>query len=126
RQADVFRGEYEKAEKISIDFAVMQGAPEVLVIHAPYKWDDVGNWLALERHNPQDSDSNTIQALHTGIGTKNCVIVSDANHLIATLGVKDLIIVQDGDATLIAERSHEAAVKQIVDQLKAKGLERFL
>jgi len=127
KQDEVFQGEYANAEKISIDFAVMQGAPEVLVVHAPYKWDDVGNWLALERHNPQDSDGNTIQALHTGIDTKNCVIVSDANHLIATLGVKDLIIVQDGDATLIADRSHEAAVKHIVDRLKAtKELGKFL
>lgn len=126
QQASVFRGEYEKVEKISVDFAVMQGAPEVLVVHAPYKWDDVGNWLALERHNPQDTDDNTVLALHSGIDTKRCVIVSDPNHLVTTLGVQDLIIVQDGNATLIADRKSEAAVKQLVDKLKATGLERFL
>ena len=42
-------------------------AGKVLVIHAPYKWDDVGTWLALERHNPQDADGNTIQGLHCGV-----------------------------------------------------------
>src|SRR5262245_21705114 len=43
---DVLRREYEALPKISIDFAVMQEAPEVLVVQAPYRWDDVGSWLA--------------------------------------------------------------------------------
>jgi len=66
------------------------------------------------------------QALHAGIQTKHCVIVGDAGRLIATIGVKDLLIVQDGDATLIADRRDEGTVKQLVDLLKQKGLERYL
>ena len=125
----VFRDEYERAEKISIDYAVMQDAAKagkVLVVHAPYHWDDVGSWLALERHNPQDANGNTIQALHAGVNTRNCVIVSDPGHLIGTLGVHDLIIIQNGDATLITTRQGEADVKKLVDQIKAAGLGRFL
>lgn len=125
----VFRAEYEKLEKVSIDYAVMEGAGKagnVLVIQAPYTWDDVGSWLALERRNPQDADGNTVQGLHVGIDTKNCIVVSDAGHLIATIGVKDLVIVHDGDATLIADRSEEATVKQMVDKLKAGGKGAFL
>jgi mannose-1-phosphate guanylyltransferase len=117
-QDDVFHREYEKAEKISIDFAVMEHAREVLVVHAPYQWDDVGSWLALERRNAQDADGNTVQALHLGIKTSKCVIVSDPEHLIATIGVSDLLIVQDGNATLIANRSEEGNVKEIVEALK--------
>ncbi len=125
----VFRKEYDAAEKISIDFAVMQDAAKdgkVLVLQAPYTWDDVGSWLALERGNPQDAAGNTVQALHCGVQTNNCVIVSDANHLIGTLGVSNLIIVQEGNATLITTRDDESNVKQLVDALKAKGLGRFL
>ena len=66
----MFRQEYENLEKISIDFAVMEKAPEVMVIQAPYQWDDVGSWLALERRNPQDAQGNTIQATHSGIAEK--------------------------------------------------------
>jgi mannose-1-phosphate guanylyltransferase len=129
RGPDVFRAEYEKAEKISIDFAVMQDAAKagkVLVIHAPYHWDDVGSWLALERHNPQDVDGNTVQGLHAGVYTRNCVIVSDPDHLIGTLGVNDLVVIQNGNATLITTRKGEADVKKLVDQIKAAGLGRFL
>ncbi|HSQ55018.1 MAG TPA: sugar phosphate nucleotidyltransferase [Gemmata sp.] len=129
RWIDVFRSEYAKAEKISIDYAVMQDAAaegKVLVIHAPYKWDDVGSWLALERRNPQDAEGNTIKALHAGVKTKNCVIVSDPDHLIGTLGVEDLVIVQCGNATLVTTRKGEADVKQLIEKIKSQGLERFL
>ncbi len=129
RGPEVFRAEYEKAEKISIDYAVMEDAAKagkVLVMHAPYQWDDVGSWLALERHNPQDADGNTVQALHAGVDTNNCVIVADPDHLIGTLGVNDLVIIQNGNATLITTRKGEADVKKLVDQIKEKGLGRFL
>ena len=127
QQDEVFRSEYERAEKISIDFAVMERAREVLVVQAPYQWDDVGSWLALERRNAQDAAGNTVQALHLGIDTFNCVIASDPGHLIATIGIRDLLIIQDGNTTLIADRKDEGAVKEIVDMLKkTPGLERFL
>ncbi len=126
RRAEVLHAEYPRMEKVSIDFAVMEHAAEVLVVQAPYRWDDVGSWLALERLNAQDAHHNTVQAIHAGIHTTGCVIVGDDGRLIATIGVKDLLIVQDGDATLIAHRSEEATVKQMVDLLKQKGLDRYL
>ncbi len=122
----VLRSEYEAMEKISIDYAVMEHAPEVLVVQAPYRWDDVGSWLALERMNPQDADGNTILAAHAGVDTKGCVIVGDAGRLIATIGVSNLLIIQDGDATLVADRREEGAVKQLVELLQKKGLEKYL
>jgi mannose-1-phosphate guanylyltransferase len=76
--------------------------------------------------NPQDTDGNTVLAGHTGVNTRSCVIVGDPNRLIATIGVQDLLIIQDGDATLVANRRDEAAVKQLVDLLGKKGLEKYL
>src|SRR5207253_8690436 len=87
----VLKREYEALEKISIDFAVMEHAKEVLVVQAPYRWDDVGSWLALERLHPQDADGNTVLATHCSLDTKGCVIVADAGHLVATVGVKNLL-----------------------------------
>ena len=55
----------------------MENATEVLVVQAPYRWDDVGSWLALERMHPQDADGNTVPAKHCGLNTKHCVIVGD-------------------------------------------------
>jgi mannose-1-phosphate guanylyltransferase len=122
----VLRGEYEDLDKISIDFAVMEHAEEVLVVQAPYRWDDVGSWLALERLHPQDADGNTILASHAGLKTKGCVIVADPGNVVTTIGVDNLLIIQDGNATLIADRRDEATVKQLVELLKKKGLEKYL
>ena len=121
----IFRNEYEAIKGTSIDFAVMETAPERMVLQAPYKWDDVGSWLALERHNPQDAAGNTVQGHHVGIDTTGCVIAGEAGHLIATIGVSDLVIIQAGDATLVARKQDEGRVKEIVDRLK-KGGEKFL
>jgi mannose-1-phosphate guanylyltransferase len=125
REAVLLR-EYEGLDRISIDFAVMEHAPEVLVVQAPYRWDDVGSWLALERMHPQDADGNTVLGQHAGLRTQNCIVAADAGHLVTTVGVNNLLIVQDGNATLVADRRDEAGVKHLVELLKKKGLEKYL
>jgi mannose-1-phosphate guanylyltransferase len=122
----VLKREYEGLSRISIDFAVMEQAKEVQVVQAPFRWDDVGSWLALERMHPQDADGNTVLATHAGLHTKDCVIAADDGHLIATVGVHDLLIIQDGDATLVADRREEGAIKQLVELLKKQGQEKYL
>lgn len=127
---EVLRREYDPLERISIDYAVMERADEagkqVLVVQAPYRWDDVGSWLALERLQPQDDQGNTILATHAGLETKGCVIVGEPGRLITTIGINNLLIIQDGDAILVADRQEEATVKQIVDLLRKKGLTQYL
>lgn len=122
----VLRREYEGMKRISIDFAVMEKAPEVLVVRAPYRWDDVGSWLALERHHPQDAHGNTILGEHLGLDTSRCVIAGEPGRLIATAGVDRLLIVQDGDVTLVADARNEALVKKLVELARERGLERYL
>jgi len=125
-RTEVFAREYAGLSKISIDYAVMERAREVLVVQAPYRWDDVGSWLALERMNPQDESGNTVLAHHCGLDTRNCVIVGDRDRLMTTIGVQDLIIIQDGNATLVAHRKDESSVKKLVELLKQRGLEKYL
>jgi len=127
--AAIFDREYEALKGTSIDFAVMQDAGKaglVRVLRAPYTWDDVGSWLALERHNPQDANGNTVQGSSLLIDSSNCIVSAEGNHLIATIGVSDLIVIQTGQATLVARKSDEARVKEIVDKLKAEQRGEYL
>ena len=126
QRADVLGTTFPDIEKISIDFAVMEKAQERIMLQTPYRWDDVGSWLAVERMCPQDAQGNTVLAQHIGIETKNCVVVGESSHLLATVGVEDLLIVQDGDVTLIAHRSAEEKVKALVNKLQDEGLEKYL
>ncbi|MGE3805447.1 MAG: mannose-1-phosphate guanylyltransferase [Gemmataceae bacterium] len=125
-QQQVLGREYEQLERISIDYAVMEHARDVLVVQAPFRWDDVGSWLALERMYPQDADGNTVLGQHCGLRTRDCIIAADPDRLIATVGVNELLIIQDGNATLVADRREEAAIKQLVDLMKQKGLGKYL
>jgi mannose-1-phosphate guanylyltransferase len=122
----VLQREYAGLEKISIDFAVMEHAKEVLVVQAPYRWDDVGSWHALERMHPQDADGNTVLGSHCGFNTRHCIVVGEPGEMIATGNVSNLIVVRDGDATLVADRGDEKTVKELVELLKKRGLEMYL
>jgi mannose-1-phosphate guanylyltransferase len=126
RYDEVLAAEYPSLVKLSIDIAVMEKAKEVLVVRAPFVWDDVGSWLALERRHPQDAQDNTILAEHAGIETYNCIIAGEPGKLIATVGVSDLVIIQDGDAILVAQRHDETNLKKLVESLKERGLEKYL
>jgi mannose-1-phosphate guanylyltransferase len=126
QREQVLQREYQALDRISIDYAVMEHAREVLVVRAPFHWDDLGSWLALERMHPQDADGNTVLAQHCGINTKNCIVAADPGRVVATIGVDNLLIIQDGDALLVADRRDEAGIKQMVELLKKKGLEKYL
>lgn len=123
---EVLTRDFPQLDKVSIDYAVMEKHPQVLVVQAPYRWDDVGSWLAVERLHPQDSQGNTVLATHHGIDTKNCVVVGDSSKFIATIGIEDLLIIQDGDCTLVAHRSRESDVKLIVEELRRQRQDRHL
>lgn len=117
--------EFPRLKSISIDYAVLERDATRCVLEAPFGWDDVGSWQALPRLRGGDGDGNTADGLHLGLRTRDCVIRSTADHLIATLGVSRLVIVHTPDATLVAQQGEEEAIKQLVEQLAARGLERF-
>lgn len=111
----------------SIDYAVLEHAKQNLaVIPAEFEWDDVGNWNTLQKYYPADENGNTIVGLHAGLQSSDNIIVSTDDHLIATFGMEYCLIVHTPDATLIAPKQNEAAIKELVNQLEARGYDRFL
>jgi len=97
-----------------------------VVIEAPFSWDDVGSWQALERLCGSNSEGNTIVGNHLGLNTQGCVVRSEGDHLIATLGMKDCIIVHTPDVTLVARKQDEESVRKLVEILKERGLNKYL
>ena len=123
---DTFQTEFSAIEGRSIDYAVMEKAEEVVVIEAPFTWDDVGSWQALSRLRGTDEDGNTLVGKTMAIRTEGTIVRSDDDHLIATLGMKDCIVVRTPDATLVANKHDEEAVREIVALLKEKGWDQYL
>lgn len=118
--------EFPQMPSISIDHGILEKARNVHVLDAAFEWDDVGSWHALARLLGVDSDGNTVDGLHCGIDTKNCIIRSTRDHMIATIGLEDCIVVQTPDATLVARRDDENALRKLVALLEEKGYAKFL
>lgn len=98
--------------KISVDYAVMEKAAEVLAIKAQFDWDDVGSWTALPEHLGNDGDGNTIRGEVVQIGSKNNVVVANGR-LIALYGVENLVVVETPDAILVCHRDSAQEIKKL-------------
>ncbi len=123
----VFEAEFPKMPSISIDYAVLEkAAGRVCVLEAPFDWDDVGSWQALTRLFSSDRDGNTVDGLCCAVDTSGCVVRSSGDHLIATVDVKDLIIVHTPSATLVADRRDEGSLKKLIVELEKRGLDGYL
>jgi mannose-1-phosphate guanylyltransferase len=120
-ESETIAREYPQMEKIPIDKAVMEKAPNVRVLEVVYDWNDVGDWRSLGGLQPADDRGNTLQGPVHAVDTRNCIVVADDGGLVATLGVEDLVIVQSGGATLIARRDQLDKLKGLVEGLDKAG-----
>lgn len=122
----------------SIDFAVLEHYRDVAVIEAPFQWDDVGSWQALaraaekdvenatEKDAGQSAEQNTVQGKHLGVRTRGSIIYTSDEHLVATLGLQDCIVVHTPDATLVASKHEEEAIREIVKALEERNWREYL
>ncbi len=118
---------YPELEKISIDFAVMEKAPKVLVVELGCEWLDVGSWPALADVNELDNADNAVVASNAVLldSFRNIVITED-DHLLAVLGMDDCIVVHSPDATLICNKSDSQRLKELVDMLSERYGQKFI
>ena len=108
---------YREATSISIDYAVLEKASNVLVIKGDFVWDDVGSWNALERYKDKDSENNVLIGDSALLDTYETTVFNDADGIIACLGVSDLVVVRSGDITLVVHKTKTGDVKKLLADL---------
>lgn len=106
----------------SIDYAVMeplcaQSNDDVVVVPMDAGWNDVGGFAALLDVSNQDEDGNAFSGDVESVNTQNTLVIAD-DKLVATVGVKDLVIINTKDAVLVAHKNEAQHVKSIVNKLK--------
>ena len=99
----------------------MEKASNVTIIEAEFTWDDVGSWLAVERLNESDKNSNTILGKHCGFDTRGNIIIGDDERLITTINVSDMIIVNTKDVTMVCNKNSAEDIKKLTELLKEEG-----
>jgi mannose-1-phosphate guanylyltransferase len=122
----VLEEEFAALPRLSIDFAVLEHAQDVVVIEAPFRWDDVGSWQAFARLEGTDEHGNTSRGRHLNVDSRGTIVRAADGHLIVTLGLRDCLIVHTADATLIADKHQEEAIRRVVKELRERGWNEYL
>jgi mannose-1-phosphate guanylyltransferase len=104
--------QFEKIESESIDYGIMEKAADIACVRPDFLWDDVGSWGAVSRHVPGDKEGNIVQGNVVSVDSKNNIVLGEENSIISVVGVKDLIVVKDGDKVLVCHRSQDQNIKE--------------
>jgi mannose-1-phosphate guanylyltransferase/mannose-6-phosphate isomerase len=111
---------FEACKAISIDYAVMEHTDKSVVIPLDASWNDIGSWSALWETGDKDDEGNVQIGDVVVRDSRNCY-VNSLGHMVALVGVDDLVIVDTPDALMVASREKVKNVKSIVDDLIAGG-----
>ena len=122
---EVLNKEFEKMESISIDYGILEKDDMIYVKSGEYGWDDVGSWLAIERLQNKDECGNVITGNVISEGLDNSIIQAEGK-LIALVGIKDLVVVDTDDATLICHKDKCGDIKKIMDKLSDLKKDEYL
>lgn len=119
-EAEAIRAIFGEAENISIDYGIMEGAPNVGVVLGDFGWSDLGTWGSLYEKLPKDEKGNALSGVDLmGEGAEGLMVAGEADKLVVVKGLKNFIVVDTPDALLLCPRDEEQWVKQLVSQLKA-------
>jgi mannose-1-phosphate guanylyltransferase len=113
-------------DRTTLDYGIAERSDKVAGVIAEFTWSDVGAWDALADVLEPDAQGNIVLGPHIGYESTGCIVVSQAGRLVATLGLRDLIIVDSDDALLVCPRDRAQDVRRMVDELQRMGEEDVL
>lgn len=120
RLLDALASIYPGLEKISIDYAIMEKADNILVAEGTFSWDDVGSWTALENHFPKDAANNVVVGESATWEASNNIVFS-RDRVTALVGVRDLVVVQADGVTLVCHRDQAQNIKKLLEGIRQSG-----
>jgi mannose-1-phosphate guanylyltransferase len=129
RLAKVLAAEYPGIRKISIDFALLEKATNVVAADGSFAWDDLGAWPALARHLPVDAAGNAVRAEFVAVDAARNIVFdarTKGRTPVTLVGVKECIVVFTDDATLVATQAEAQQIKELVRTLAAHPQHRKL
>jgi len=124
-EAALIKKYHAQLTSVAIDYSIMEKEKELLVLPVDIEWNDIGTMSVLKDVLAENEKDNITKGEVIDIDTQNCLIYG-SNRLIATLGLKDTIIVDTEDALMICAKDKSAEMKKIIEKLKENKLDRYL
>lgn len=126
RYAKVLQQEFPRMPSQSIDYGVMEKASNVAVVPGDFGWSDVGSFAAIPEVRPLDEHGNVVSGKGAlALECEGSVVLASGRPL-AVLGMKDVVVVDAGDAILVVPKEKCQDVRKAVEALKARKLEKFV
>lgn len=110
--------EFGESKSDSIDYAILEKIPNILLSKMLSPWSDVGSFKALHEIEPKDENSNVMRGNIQTIKTNGCFIQNNTNNLLTAVGLEGTIVIQTKDATLIAPLEYAQHIKDLTQNLK--------
>jgi mannose-1-phosphate guanylyltransferase len=127
RQARSIKRHFSAMDKISIDYGIMEHDRRMLVIPADVTWADIGSWREVHDVLTGDGRTMVIKGMHIQKDSHGNLIYSkDPKKVVATAGLQNMIIIDTPDALLVLPKDRAQDVKELVAELEAKSLHRYL
>lgn len=108
---------YASFDNISIDYGVLEKSQAVAVVPSDFGWSDLGSWTALDDILEKDDHGNILQGNSIDIGSKDSTVIA-GERVMATIGLKDMVVVDTPDATLVSSKGKVQEVRKVVEVLK--------
>jgi mannose-1-phosphate guanylyltransferase len=124
-RAEALNSAYEEIEDISVDYAIMEKVSDVVALSIDFGWRDIGDWAALYDMMDKDAAGNAFEGPHLAVDTEGCLFVS-SKRVIATVGLRDLVVVDSDDVIMILPRERAQEVKQLLEKVKESDREDLL
>jgi mannose-1-phosphate guanylyltransferase len=125
QQAGTIAKEFPKMKPISIDYGIIEKIKEMYVLPVDLGWADIGHWRTVRDVQQVKPGTNVIRGKHIGTA-ENSLIFGYSKRIIATAGVKDIVIVDTEDALLVCPAEKAQEVKKLVEELKLKKFKKLL
>ena len=125
RLSRLLRKLYPSCENISVDYAVIEKSKRVVGIPCEFDWSDVGSWNAVHDLSPRDTRNNVLKT-ETVLIDSSGLLIDVPGKLVAGIGLQDLVVVETGDALLVARRDQAQQVSQLVKMLEQAGRDDLL
>jgi mannose-1-phosphate guanylyltransferase len=120
--------EFTALTNISIDYALMEKARNIVMARGDFEWEDIGSWEAVGRIFPRDEEGNVVSGDAVLVDTRDSIVFKTpgaADITVATLGLDNMVVVVVGDAVLVMPRDRAQDVRGIVEEIRRKGGERL-
>ncbi len=124
-EAGVVEKVFSRIEPVSVDYGVMEKTDRAAVVPADIGWSDVGSWTALEEVTEKNGKGNIVSGNVIDIGSIDSVVYAD-QRLVATIGLRETIVVDTPDATLVCSKDRAQDVKKVVDELKKRNADEHI